>query len=26
LPDTEALVVDQEGVQHTSRGWPAHQN
>ena len=26
LPDTEALVVDQEGVQHTSRGWPAHQH
>ena len=26
LPDTEALVVDQGGVQHTSRGWPTHQN
>lgn len=26
LPDTEALIVDQEGAKHTSRGWPAHQN
>jgi thiamine biosynthesis lipoprotein len=26
LPDTEALVVDQEGVQHRSRNWPGHQH
>ena len=23
LPDTEALIIDQEGIQHQSRGWPA---
>ena len=26
LPDTEALVVDQEGVQNSSRDWPGHQH
>jgi thiamine biosynthesis lipoprotein len=26
LPDTEALVVDQEGAQHSSRGWPGQQH
>ena len=26
LPDTEALVVDQDGVQHRSRNWPGHQH
>jgi thiamine biosynthesis lipoprotein len=26
LPDTEVLVVDQEGIQHRSRGWPGHQH
>jgi thiamine biosynthesis lipoprotein len=26
LPDTEALLVDQEGAQHKSRGWSAHNH
>ncbi len=26
LPDTEALVVDQEGAQHRSRHWPGQQH